>query len=290
MGKSFGYYILMALTWPMQLFRLEFHYNAANFIYFVVYRLLAYRRDVVRENLRNSFPLLSPAERKEIERDFYKQLADLFIETLYFTHINVKKEKRRLEIQNFSEVEALIAQKKNIIVVMGHFGNWEFLQLFTQTISSKVYFVYKKLNNRAFDQFFKDLRGRAGIPLEMKQTFRQLYSQDQNEQPFLALFISDQRPVKGEIKHWVKFMNQDTPVLLGTEKIARKTGAAVLYLELVRKKRGYYSAKLKNICNNATETSELEITNQFMKMLEGSINKYPEQYLWTHKRWKYKKE
>jgi KDO2-lipid IV(A) lauroyltransferase len=290
MKKSVGYYILLGITWPMQLFPLEFHYLFSDFLYLIVYRVVGYRRSVVSKNLKNSFPEKNEAERKKIEKAFYHSFCDMFIETLYFTHLNVAKEEKRLQIEGLDEVEAHVAAGKNIVAVTGHFGNWEFLQLFIQKVSVRTYFVYKQLANKTFDQFYRELRSRAAVPLEMKQTFRQLIADKQKQKTFLVLMISDQRPLKNGIRHWIKFMNQDTPVMLGTEKIAHKTDAAVFYLEVKQIKRGYHKATFELLFESPSQTSEYEITDGFMKRLEKSISESPHQYLWTHKRWKYKKE
>ncbi|MDA3818718.1 MAG: lysophospholipid acyltransferase family protein [Prolixibacteraceae bacterium] len=290
MKKSIGYYILLGATWPMQLFPLEFHYLFSDLLYLLVYRVARYRKNVVSMNLKNSFPEKSEKEKKEIEKAFYHSFCDMFIETLYFTHLNVQKEEKRLQIEGLDKVEEYMAKGKNIIVVTGHFGNWELLPLFIQKFSVRTYFVYKRLTNKTFDQFYRELRSRAAIPLEMKQTFRQLITDKRNKNTFAALMISDQRPLKNGIRHWLTFMNQDTPVMLGTEKIARKTDAAVFYLEVKQIKRGYHKATFELLFEEPAQTSDYEITDGFMKRLEKSISESPHQYLWTHKRWKYKKE
>lgn len=286
--KSLGYYILKLLTWPMQLFPMQFHYFVSDVLCFLIYRIAKYRLNVVRENLANSFPQKSYAELLQIEKDFYYGFSDMFIETLYFTHINLKKNNKRLILNNIGDLTNYISQGRNVIVVAGHFGNWEFMQLFAKKIEINKFFVYKRLNNKAFDRFYRDLRSRAAQPLEMKQTARVLLSE--NNHPFAAYFISDQRPVPEEIKYWVNFMNQETPVMLGTEKIARKTNSVVVYLEVEKIKRGYHQANFITLFENATETLLYEITDKFFEMLEQSIKKSPDQYFWTHKRWKYKRE
>ena len=290
MKKSLGYYLLLAVTWPMQLFPLWFHYGVADFLYFLVYYVFAYRKAVVAENLRNSFPEKSPEERNLIEKQFYRGFADMFIETLYTTHINIKKQKHRLEVVNFKPVQDLLDNSYNILVVGGHVGNWEFMRLFQERVDTNKYFVYKKINNKTFDQFYQRLRGRAADPLEMKHVFRQLMGDVQNGQNFIAYFISDQRPLKHEIKHWVNFLNQDTPVMLGTEKIAVKMKTAVFYMEISRIKRGFHRVSFELLYEDSTKTKPFEITDRFMQRLEQSIQEHPDQYLWTHKRWKFKKD
>lgn len=290
MNKPFGYYILMALTWPMQLFPLEFHYILSDFLYLLVYKLFGYRKNVVHQNLVRSFPDKSNDEIQKIEKQFYHNFCDMFIETLYFTHINAAKEAQRLDIKGIEEVEKYIAEGRNILALTGHFGNWEFMQLFINKLPIKTYYVYKKLNNKTFDAFYRELRSRAAHPLEMQQTYRQLAKDKVKKNPFAAYLISDQRPRRYEVKHWVTFMNQDTPVMLGPEKIAQKTNASVFYVELKQIKRGYHRVSFELLADQPEKTDQYQITDQFMKRLEQSIHEAPHQYFWTHKRWRFKKE
>lgn len=279
----------MAFTWPMQLFPLEFHYRLSDVLYFLIYHVFGYRKNVVASNLRNSFPEKNDQERKDIERKFYRGFTDMFIETLYFTHLNIQKEKHRLKEVGYDKMQEYFDNGINVVIVAGHFGNWEFMQMLAHKSPDFGYFLYKKINNKVFDQFYRELRGRAARPLEMRQAFRQLMKDTNEGKQFACYFISDQRPIPEEIKHWVTFMNQETPVMLGTERIARKTKSAVFYLELSRIKRGMHQAKFDLIFEHAEETAEFEITDTFMQRLEQSIRNHPDQYLWTHKRWKYKR-
>jgi Kdo2-lipid IVA lauroyltransferase/acyltransferase len=288
MKKSFGYRLLRMFTLPMQIFPLGFHYWLSDLFFLVIYHILGYRKQVVNENLRNSFPQKTNIEIKQIEKGFYHRFCDMFVETLYFTHINIEKESKRLKVINEDSMISRLDQNRNVILLTGHFGNWEFMQLYKGKFEAKRFFIYKKLSNKAFDRFFLDLRSRAGLPLEMKETPRVLLSKENH--PYMAFFISDQRPIPQEIKHWVTFMNQDTPVMLGTEKIAQRTNAAVIYLELKQIRRGYHQATFNLIFDHSAHTKPFEITDKFMAMLEQSINENPSQYFWTHKRWKHKRK
>lgn len=291
MKKSIGYYLLMAFTWPMQLFPLEFHYIFADILYFIVYHLAGYRKSTVSLNLRNSFPNKSSDELKAIERRFYHHFTDMFIETLYLTHISQKKHAKRLSFENMELIDRLYEEGRNIICVAGHYGNWEFSRLFSVKIKHKLYAIYKKLNSRVFDKFYKDLRGKDGATLlEMKETYKQLVDDAKNGIPYFAVLIADQRPIKQEIQYWMTFLNQETPVLLGPEKIAKKTNAAVVMGEVLRIKRGYYKLVFTEIAEHPQQTKEYEITNKFMHQLESTIKQCPELWLWSHKRWKHKKE
>jgi KDO2-lipid IV(A) lauroyltransferase len=273
----------------MQVFPLEFHYLVSDLLFFLIYHAAGYRKTVVRKNLQNAFPEKELTEILAIEKKFYRGFADMFIETLYFTHTWKKRDKKRLILENIDLFYDNVSQGRNVIVVCGHFGNWEFMQLFQNKIEEKTFFVYKKLNNKAFDQFYRDLRARVAQALEMSETYRKLISETNKGRAWGALFISDQRPLPNDLKNWVTFLNQDTPVMTGTERIAKKTNAVIIYLEVKRIKRGYHKAYFEELLSEPRNTIPLEITTIFMKRLEKSINESPEQYLWTHKRWKFKK-
>ena len=210
MEKSFAYYLLMIVTWPMQLFPLEFHYVISDFLYFFVYYIFNYRKNTVKENLKKSFPEKSEKELLQIERKFYHHFVDLFIETLYLTHITQKRHAKRLIFENKEIVDQLYDKGKSIICVTGHYGNWEFSRLFSVHVKHRLYAIYKKLNSTVFDRFFKDVRGKDGaILLEMRQTYKQLVSDTKNGIKYFAVFIADQRPLKSEIQYWMDFLNQD---------------------------------------------------------------------------------
>ncbi len=286
-----GYYLLLALTWPMQLFPLEFHYFFSDLLYLCIFRIFKYRVNVAKSNLNLAFPEKSEKERNLILKKFYRNFADIFIETLYFTHINPQKNQKRLKVHHAELLETLFQQKKNIICVAGHFGNWEFVNLYTHQIKYTLYAVYKKLNNRTFDLFFRHSRElMGGIALEMSETPRQLFSDAKSGKLFFAYLIADQRPQKKEQAHWMTFLNQDTPVLTGPEKIARKTNSAVIWIDTFRVKRGYYEIDISLITENPNDNKEFEITEKQMVLLENAIERCPDQWLWTHKRWKHKRE
>jgi Kdo2-lipid IVA lauroyltransferase/acyltransferase len=289
MKKTVGYYTLLALTWPMKFFPLSFHFLFADLLYLLIYYVFGYRKKVVSENLEKSFPQKTDLERKSIERKFYRNFADMFIETLYFSHASYKKAGKRLEVENLEMVEKLLSDGKNVIFLAGHLGNWEYFHLFQAELKAKKFFVYKFLQNKTFDQYYRRLRSRGAAPLEMKETYRTLYSCAKSGDQYIALMISDQRPLKGELSHWTTFLNQDTPVFSGTERISRKTNAAVVFSEITKVKRGHQRLRLELITEDPSKNREFEITDEFMARLEKSIIAHPDQYFWTHKRWKYKR-
>jgi len=291
MLSKVGYCLLLALTWPMKWFPLEFHYFFSDLLYFGLYRIFRYRLNVAKSNLKLAFPEKSEKERNRILAKFYRNFADIFIETLYFTHIDAKKNQKRLKVNHPEILETLYQKRKNVVCLAGHFGNWEFVNLYTHQIKYTLYAVYKKLNNKSFDLFFRHSRElMGGIALEMSETPRQLMMDAKNNKLFFAYLISDQRPQKKEQAHWMTFMNQDTPVLTGPEKIAKKTNAAVIWIDTLRVKRGFYEINISLITENPNECKDFEITEKQMALLENAIIRNPDQWLWTHKRWKHKRD
>ena len=97
-------------------------------------------------------------------------------------------------------------------------------------------------------------------------------------------YISDQKPFWNNIHHWVDFLHHDTPVLTGTERIARRMNHAVFYLDVRRIRRGYYEAEIKLITREPQTMKEFELTDIYYQHLEQSILRAPEFWLWSHER------
>jgi KDO2-lipid IV(A) lauroyltransferase len=154
-----------------------------------------------------------------------------------------------------------------------------------------LYAVYKKLKNRSFEHFYIKLRGRFGaIPLERADTFKQLVSDHQKGIPSMSAFLFDQTPRSNDIHHWITFLNQDTPVVLGAEKVAQKLDAVVLFLYSRKIKRGHYETEFQLVTDHAKACQRFEITDKCNYLLEQQIKEHPEFWLWSHKRWKHKRD
>lgn len=285
-----GYYLLRASTWVIQLFPLKFHYLISDLIFYIAYYLVRYRRNVVYTNLSNSFPEKSKNERNEIARKFYRHFCDSFIETLYFDRISEKEIKKRLTLLNQEIIETILAEGRPVILALGHYNNWEWNCSWPLNSHHPGYVIYKKLTNKSFDLFYYNMRARFGItPLERADTYRQLMADQNNNKASASAFLMDQTPRKHEIQYWTIFLNQDTPVLTGTEKVARKLDAAVIFCHIRKLKRGYNRLEFSVIAERAKETAPFEITEKATRMIEAMIIQRPELWLWSHKRWKHKR-
>ena len=285
-----GYNLIKAITWIIQLFPLRVHYLVSDLLFILAYHILRYRRSVVAENLANSFPEKTQKERKSIAKKFYKHFCDSFVETLYFDRISVTEGKNCVEFLNPELLNSYLDQGRQVLTYFGHYNNWEWFCNLPLYTTHRTYAVYKKLKNNIFERFYMNLRSRFGsIPLERAATFRQLVNDHQKGIPSMSAILFDQTPRAYEIHHWVTFLNQDTPVVLGAEKIAQKLDTVVLFLYSRKIKRGHYETEFQLVTEHAGVCPKFEITDKCTLLLEQQIINQPEFWLWSHKRWKHKR-
>lgn len=289
--KKKGYYLLKSITWIIHLFPLRASYFFSDLFYFFVYYIFRYRRTVVAKNLSNSFPEKTQKERTSIAKKYYQNICDIFVETLYLDRMTLSEGKNCTKYINPELLNFYLDQGRQVVTFLGHCNNWEWYCNLPLYASERCYGVYKTLTNTAFERFFLNLRSRFGLILvERAAIFRQLVNDHQKGIPSFSSFLFDQTPRGTELHHWVRFLNQDTPVVLGAEKIAQKLDTVVLFLHSRKIKRGSYEVKFTLVTDHAGACPKFEITNKCMMLLEQQIKANPESWLWSHKRWKHKRE
>lgn len=285
----FLYYILLGVWYLFSLLPLRIHYIISDFLYLLLYKVMGYRRKVVWKNLSASFPEKSEAELKEIERGFYHFLCDYFVETVKMMTISKKEIKKRMAFKGVEVLDEVVESGQSIAMYLGHYCNWEWITSMPLWVTPKVQCgqIYHPLENKFFDRLILRSRERLGaLCISMQDTLREMVRYKREGQPVLIGYISDQAPNWSNIHHWVDFMNQDTPVLTGTERIAKKMNHAAFYMEVHRVKRGYYEAEFKLITREPQKLEDFKLTDMYFDMLEKSIRKAPEFWLWSHNRWK----
>jgi Kdo2-lipid IVA lauroyltransferase/acyltransferase len=284
------FYIFYAVNWVITLLPLPVLYLFSDFLFLILYYFPSYRRKVVAANLRNAFPEKSDKELKHIERKFYRHLADLFIEILKLTHMSKKQSMEHMKITNIEVLERLYSEGHDVAAVIGHFNNWEWLKSLIYHTDYQTVSIYKPLQDKRFDKFMLGLRERGGMILTpMSHIVREILIARQNNRRSLYSFITDQTPPKPEIKFWTKFLNQDTPVYLGVEKIASKYDMAVVFFNVQKIKRGYYQYTVEVLFERTAGLPEHEITEKHVRRLEEVIRENPEYWIWSHRRWKHKR-
>ena len=270
--RAIVYYIFYGINWVFTLLPLSVLYVFSDFIYLVLYYFPSYRRKVVADNLKNSFPEKSVQEIKCIEKKFYKHLADLFIETFKLTHMSKEQLMKRFTVSNLEIIDKLLEEKRDTIAVLGHYNNWEWLTALPLYTKYKAVSIYKPLQNKFFDRFINNLRSKNGMVLTpMSNIIREIINDRKNNINTISAFISDQTPIKTEIKFWTTFLNQDTPIYMGTEKVASKYDMAIVFFHIQKIRRGYYNLNIELLFNHTAGLPEHFITETHVKRLEEII-------------------
>lgn len=282
----YGWIKIHALL-PMRLL-----YVLSDILYLIIYWVIRYRVPVVRKNLKSSFPDKSEEELKQLEKAFYHHFADYIVETLKLAHISLQELQKRAYVQNPELIDKLMDNGHPCcLFLMGHYGNWEWYSGSNSRFKdARLYQIYRPLNNKAVDKIFIHLRtkfGSSGIP--KNDTGREVVRLVRNKIRSGVVFLADQTPSPSNLHYWTNFLNQDTSVLTGAERLARKLNTPVVFLDVQMVKRGYYTLEIQLIAENPKGTPENWITEEYARRLEKSILRKPEGWLWTHKRWKYKR-
>ncbi|TAE17107.1 MAG: lipid A biosynthesis acyltransferase [Bacteroidetes bacterium] len=256
-----------------------------------LYRLLlltGYRKKVVMENLRNSFPTKTEAEIKQIYRAYYRYLCDLVLETLKTMRMTEKQARQRCVFHKADWLDKLHAEGKSILIVMGHHGNWEWAgPSFTLNNPYQLVVIYRPLSHPYFERMTSQMRTKFGTRITpVNNTLRDMVAN--RSQVTATAFIADQT-ASPDNAYWTTFLNQDTAVFTGPEKLAKKFNYPVVYMNVRRPKRGYYEVTPELLFLNPKDTAEGEICETFTRRLEKEILLQPETWLWSHKRWKHKR-
>lgn len=285
------YFVAVPFIYCLSALPFSLLYLLSDILFLLLFHVVRYRRGVVMTNLRNAFPEKDPAELRRLEKAFFSYFCDLFLET--FKTLTIKPanmlKRCRMNPQAVALFDSLANQQQNFIIVMGHKGSWEWAgNSFSLTCRHHLYVIYHPLSNMYFDKLMYRMRTRFGTGLiAMKDTFRDMV---RNKAELSATaFIADQSP-SPEKAYWTTFLNQDTPVFLGVEKIAEKMQYPVVYVSVDRVKRGYYQVNAHLLASPPYSHKPGTITELHTRQLEADIVRQPETWLWSHRRWKHKRK
>ncbi|NDV58027.1 acetyltransferase [Bacteroides sp. 519] len=287
------YYIFSFIWYLFSLLPLWLLYGVSSILYYPLFYLVRYRRKVVRQNLLNSFPEKDISEIKRIEKAFYSFFCDYVVETLKLYSITGKTMSKRMTFGGLDKLQAAMGTDKSCVLYLGHYCNWEWISSLPIHMDNRIKCgqIYHPLRNKVSDKLFLKIRSRfSAINIPMKTTLRHILTFQKANQQFIVGFISDQGPKWSSIHHWLTFLNQDTPVFTGVEQIARKTKAIAFYGDVKRIKRGHYHCDFIPMSMNVDELEQNELTDMYFRYLEKTIQRDPQYWLWTHKRWKRKRE
>ena len=263
-------------------------YWLSDFIFVILFSVVGYRKEVVFQNLKNSFPDKSDSELKIIRKKFYHNFCDYLVETLKSFTISSHELRVRVQHLNQDVFHEAKAENKNIILLAGHIFNWEWFNAMATIIPQEKSFpVYRKVQSSFWEQRVKEIRNRFGNhALEAKEVIRHIFK-NPNDGNSVYMFVADQTPHVSEVTYGLNFLNQKTPAFIGYDKLSTRMDLAFVFCEMKKVKRGYYQVNYYRIEPDGEKFEEYEVVRKFHKILETTINKRPDNYLWSHRRWKY---
>ena len=263
-------------------------YILSDVICFFVYRVIGYRKKVVRSNLALALPHLSDEERLIVEKKSYKHLCDMFLEMIKTMTISKKEMDKRFTYKNLDEYKNLEKEGKSIALMLAHYASYEWVVSMNSKVSFKGYGIYKKVNNKYFDSLVRRIRSKFDAELiSIDKTAEVIASNYANNIKSTYGFASDQSPQLRGINHWHKFMGIDVPVYVGGELLSKKFDMNMMFLKVSKLKRGFYEAEFELLSNDVKSVPNFELMNTFLEKVEKQILEAPEYYLWTHRRWKH---
>ena len=264
-----------------------FYFNS-DVVALLLYYVARYRRDVVEENLRYSFPEKGDAERRRIARQFYRHLSDLIHESVFLMHASARRILARCQYVNAEALEQVYKEGKSAVVAAAHYNNWEFLTTAACASHLKMLSIYKPMSNKWVERIMTRSRERLGSePVATRSVLRRVARSVKDRESVLIGLISDQAPEEGGTCYCGKFLNQETLFYRGAEDLARRYDFPVFYADMRRgSRRGDYVVHIREITMAPRQALDGWITQEHMRMLEQSIRECPADWLWSHRRWK----
>lgn len=285
----FNYLFYYGLIIPVSKLPFWFLYGVSNVLYYIFYYVVGYRKKVVMQNIKNSFPEKAKKEQTAIAKKFYRHFCDLVLESVKAFTISADELKKRMIVNNSEIMVRHFKENRNVIVAGGHYNNWELFAVACEgRIGHQAIAIYKPLTSNFFNERMQETRSRFGLKMISTKLVRKVF-EEKTERPTATFFLIDQSPPFPDKCHWTIFLNQETGVLFGTEKYAKEYDYPVVFENITKLKRGHYRVDFFECCDQPRLTRQGEISEKVTSMLEKEIIRQPEYWLWSHKRWKQKR-
>lgn len=284
------YLIAYPFLWCISMLPFRLLYLLSDFVYLIVYYLIGYRKQTVRENIALALPHLSEKERLVIEKKSFQHLCDMFLEMIKTMTISKSEIQKRFVFPNMEVYQKLEEQDKSIAMMLAHYASYEWVISMNAYVKFSAFAIYKRISNPYFDKLVRDIRSKFKASLiTTKESIAVIVNNNKNKKLSIYGFASDQSPKITSAFHWQKFMGIEVPVHTGAEVLAKKYNMNMVFLKVKKVKRGYYEATFEVLTENAKEVPNYEITDRFLELVEQQILEAPEYYLWTHNRWKHRR-
>lgn len=273
---------LIALPWPVL-------YLVSDFLYLIGYGIFRYRVSIVNQNLENSFPEKNSKERAKIRRKFYRHFFDVILESIKISGETEEQIRQKCHFKNPELIDSLTGKGRDVILVGGHYNNWEIMCYpLDRLVNDQVVAIYHQFKNKFFEKKMREARGSLGVHLVSRSELREGALNTLTKR-LIIIFLADQSPTIAKRVYWTQFLNQETAVAYGTEIYALRKNAAVVYFQNKKVERGRYEITFKLLSEFPKEEPRGAITEKHVRALEEDILAEPQYWLWTHKRWKRKR-
>lgn len=282
------YYLLLLILYPLSLLPFFVLHGLSDGVFLLLYHIVGYRRKIVADNIAHAFPEKTEQERRQIARRFYRSFCDQWIETLKLLSISRGALERRIT-GNWEVFRELDAAGKNTYALLGHTFNWEWANVVCQYQAPQQFAgIYLPLENKAFDRLMRYIRTRSGSALISMKNIKGGLRDVQSVRHIIGM-IADQNPSVVEVAAWLPFMHREAPFFRGPEQMSRRAKGAVVFAGIKKVRRGHYRVTLEKYCDDASQTEAGEITQAYVAFMEQQLRTQPENWLWSHRRWKHRR-
>lgn len=284
------FWLIYPLLWLISILPFKLFYGFSNFVYFIGYHVIGYRKQIVRENIALALPHLSFDERLKIEKKSYQHLCDMFLEMIKTMSISEKEMDQRFQFSNFDVYLDLEKKGKSIAIVCAHYASYEWVISMNKKCNHEGIAIYKKIANKHFDDLVKKIRSKFKARLITTKEVNNVIEENyKNNHLAVYGFASDQTPKVNPNTYWRNFMGIEVPVHTGAELLAKRYDMNVIFLKVKKIKRGYYLGEFEVLTENAKSIPNYQIMDAFVERVEKQILEEPAYYMWTHKRFKHRK-
>ncbi len=261
-------------------------YLFSDFARYLLQYVIRYRLKVINSNLNKALPAQEEQEKRRLVRKIYKNLTDVLIEGIKSFTMTHGQVRRRHRILNAEILDPYLKSGKSIVAVTAHYNNFEWGSLSPGVFTDyNVIAFYKPLTNKYIDGFVRRSRSKFGTTLASIRETSSTFEHNKNI-PTVYMMAADQSPSNHSKAIWVNFLGIETAFLHGPEKHAVLNDYPVFYIHVERVKRGFYACELSLLADNPGILPEGEITRRYAAKVESIIREKPENWLWSHRRWK----
>jgi KDO2-lipid IV(A) lauroyltransferase len=283
------YIIVFPLLWLLSLLPFRVLYIISDFLSFILFYFIGYRKKVVLDNLKLALPNKNAKELLKIRRQFYTHFTDVFMEMIKSITISEKSVHKHFVFEDLEVLHKIGKKGKSIVLMGSHYANWEWMVSMNNLVEHKAFAVGATIGNKYFDKMMLKSRTKYGGAFVKPSQARRVYEKNAADGVMaLNALVSDQSPMLKATKYWTTFLNVKVPVFVGGEQIAKKLDQSVVFYEVTKVKRGHYKCTFRLIAENSREYDDYAITELFLREVEKQVYAAPQYYFWTHNRFKHK--